>query len=313
MGGKTMSLKKQVLNYLDAQDKRESFASIMDLEPDQVFVNGLSEIYSVEKNAQSVLGIDIYHYSKAVGLQQDLIPVLFDILFEETIDNAIEMVPFLFQKIKADEMIEDLIQTGDGGFIVFETPLHAIIFATLFEANVRLYNGGRFYPKLRTIVKEITLRYAITCGQLFKYHGNHYGPAIINNARLLSKDKLNRLLIDSDVYSWFLVNMNGIESLEIITIEALQEMPQFSSYEYDEEKKNILVVGEGKENEFNRIRSINVSKIGDTSAKNTPLDIYNAQIKAVALFEEDNCQEGSERQVHFVYTIGNLNSTGIIE
>jgi hypothetical protein len=42
---------------------------------------------------------------------------------------------------------------------------------------------------------------------------NTYGPGIISAARIISKDRLNRFLIDENTHLWFLKNLHGIEGL----------------------------------------------------------------------------------------------------
>lgn len=310
-----MLSKTEIGSYLKEHDNQDHFAGPIDKSTDPSFKNDLTSMFSVHENNKTVLGIDIYKYSRMVGLQQELIPIIFDLLFEETIKTCNDVNPFIFQKINKDKMLEEIIQTGDGGFIVFETPLHAVLFALLFETNVRLFNCGHFYPKIKNITGIITLRYAITIGFLFGYDNNYYGEAIIKNARVLSKDKLNRLLIDEEVYQWFIENLNGIETLEIVSIESLKRIPCFSEYIFDEQKINYIITSEEDEEnkEHNRIKSIIVSKIGSTSAKETELNIYNVLIKAEALFEEDHAPEGEERQENYIYSIGNINSSGLAD
>ena len=46
----------------------------------------------------SVLGIDIYKYSSFKPLPQTLVPILFRILYEETLDSCMESFAFIFQQ-----------------------------------------------------------------------------------------------------------------------------------------------------------------------------------------------------------------------
>jgi hypothetical protein len=50
----------------------------------------------------------------------------------------------------------------------------------------------------------------------------YYGKPIINNARILNKDSLNRFIIDKSVYQYFTNYFNGIGNLPRITIESIE-------------------------------------------------------------------------------------------
>lgn len=66
-----------------------------------------------------------------------------------------------------------------------------------FQANIVRYNSRNDTSSaLYEVIGEINLRYSLTYDNLYFYNKNYYGPAIINCARIMSKDKLNRFLLD---------------------------------------------------------------------------------------------------------------------
>jgi hypothetical protein len=59
---------------------------------------------------------------------------------------------------------------------------------------------------------------------------------------LLSKDQLNRLLIDYHTYEWFMKSIAGVENLQTITLIELRQIPDFSDYEdkFNEEQNALI-------------------------------------------------------------------------
>ena len=94
-----------------------------------------------EFQEKTVLGIDIYQYSQYRSLEQSIVPFLFKLIYNEAVDLCMEKPGFIFQKYKKEDFREQFIDAGDGGFQIFQTPLHAIIFAIHFELFVRYYNA----------------------------------------------------------------------------------------------------------------------------------------------------------------------------
>ncbi|MBN3035331.1 MAG: hypothetical protein JW861_07070, partial [Bacteroidales bacterium] len=184
---------------------------------------------------KSVLGLDMYQYSSYPELEQTLIPYLFKIIFEATIKLCFTNHRFIFQKYTGEQLRKSYISTGDGGFVIFHNPLHAVLFACNFAIILRAYNSYHYYPRLRNIIGAINMRYAITYDKIYTFNKNYYGRAIINNARILIKDSLNRCLIDEHVHSWFMTNLDGVENLQIATLTDISNIHEFSS-EYDPEQ-----------------------------------------------------------------------------
>ncbi len=240
-------------------------------------------------------------------------------MYEHSWELIVQNYEFIFQKyIKDKENGMDInrlaikpkdffISTGDGGYQIMETPIHAIIFVLTFATILRFYNSDLFMRKLHAKIGNIELRYAITLDDLYKYDDNYYGSSIINNSRILSKDKLNRLLIDNNVYMWFLDVLTGIENLMSLSLEELSTIEPF--LEYDKSKieegnnalipKNNIIQKEG-------IKTLDVQKIGKIKQKQSLIDVYNIHIQAII----DYINFFKIKKTLTV-SVGNLNTVGI--
>jgi hypothetical protein len=262
-----------------------------------------------EITRKSVLGLDIYQYSSYGEFEQMLIPFLFRMLFSTTIDLCFENHPFIFQKYTKESLKKAYISTGDGGFVIFDNPMHSLLFACNYAIVLRVYNAFHFFPRLRKIIGGISTRYAITYDKVYSYNDNFYGRAIINNARILSSDSLNRCLIDEYTHRWFTVNIDGIENLQLITIEDVAHIYEFSSG-YNTEfitTKEDKIFGHEASREQGIINS-DILKIGKIKAKESDLNIYNLHLQvSMSLVNNDDPKQ------HKIVTasLGNLNTAGI--
>lgn len=264
-------------------------------------LSGLIDKSTLEST--TVLGIDIYRYGKAPKLKQSLIPFVFDMIYNDTIANCIELETFFFQKYANESKFrDDFINTGDGGFQILRNPIEAIIFCAYFQMNLTVYNTCCYFPKLRSIVGELTLRYAITHDSLTKYTNNWYGMGIINCSRILSLDRLNRCLVDENTIKWFNENLNGIDSLTIMDLPAFLECRYFSDYDKTKMKTKNLIF------DTHAVRSVQSAKIGDIQSKDRPLSIYN-------LFYQIGLRLKVEPPLSsytgFVAAVGNMNCSNI--
>jgi len=276
------------------------------------------KIQKLVEKKHTVVGIDIYQYSLFLTNQQIFIPHLFELMYVQTWNLITENYSFIFQDyrkigdIKSNERIEQIeyfISTGDGGYQILETPIHAILFILTFATIVRLYNSDLFMRKLHAKIGNIELRYTITLDDLYKYRKNFYGAAIINNSRILSKDKLNRLLIDKHTHDWFLDRIAGIENLMSLGLSDLKDIEEFASYTKKkmEEGNNALIQKENNKTCKEGIKSIDVQKIGKIKQKQTELEVYNLHIQAVIHYI------GFLKTMEKIITVsvGNLNTSGI--
>ncbi|NPD44238.1 MULTISPECIES: hypothetical protein [unclassified Lentimicrobium] len=257
---------------------------------------------------RAVLGIDIYRYGMFKHLEQTLIPALFKIFFEKAIRLCLESNQYVFQNYDKKAIEKAFISTGDGGFLILETPLHAVLFAINFELVVRSYNAYHLFPKLRKIIGSIELRYAITHDTLFHFDDNYYGSAIINNARILNKDNLNRCLIDESTYTWFLINCDGIENLQVYTIHDIANVYDFQEYELKWIDKGENLIIPPKKSRYDGIINSDISKIGQIQSKEMYLNIYNLHIQ-VSMYIRSDASQDKERLI--TISLGNLNTSGI--
>lgn len=269
------------------------------------------------ENKYTIIGIDFYRYSEYMQLEQTLIPNLFSEIYRETNSLILQNFKYLFQKHKTDSNIykgdfeEYFIGTGDGGYQILETPLHGIAYISIFEAIVRLYNSRKFMSKVYDLIGPITLRYAMTYDDLFKYNKSYYGNAIINNARIISRDKLNRFLIDENSYKWFQLRCIGIENIGTLDLEVISKYSEFKDYNdsYRSEDGNELFYSSKGRNINEGIKGVDIQKLGILSEKNSKLDVYNVCIQVHSRY--GHFLQENERE--FAYTIGNQNSNGLMD
>lgn len=295
----------EVLEQEDIRGLYEKKASSPDAETLlELFKNATHHNNFTEK---TVLGIDVYQYSQYHSLEQSIVPFLFKLIYNETCDLCLKKTGFVFQKYQKTDFKSQFIDTGDGGFQLFETPLHGILFAIHFELFVRYYNSFQFYPKLRKLIGPLNLRYAMTHDQVFEFDNNFYGPCIINNNRILSRDSLNRFLIDENTYNWFMLNMSGLENLQILSLKEIQRIQEFVDYKLQDDMDSIFPM-DYKYDQKESIIGIDVQKIGKIQVKSSYLSIYNLHIQYLGGIAST---DDPEQKTVITLTLGNLNTSGI--
>lgn len=301
---------KKILQEIDPEGNLKDFSGNI---PDDHLLRPIEDYFQDGRyRKRAVLGMDIYRYSQYPEEKQRLIPVIFNLLYEATIDQCLKTQRFLFQKYNnKDDFLRHFIHTGDGGFQIFDTPLHILIFAIYFQAKVQDYNSYTAYPRLRSYIGDIELRYTMTYDNLFRLGSNYFGPAIISNARILSKDKLNRCLIDYGTHDWFLRRTKGLETLKRFPFDGIVKLSDFKENGYELPKsispqENGLFYRDGKES----LLDVHVSKIGYVTAKQNSLDIFNLHLQAY-LRVHDSLND--TKSTPLVVSLGNLNTTGITE
>lgn len=299
---------EQIQKILNETEEKYVFEKINLIPKEFELKDKLKKIVSNQQmNRKSVLGIDIYKYSSFEEFEQALVPCLFKLLFQETIDICFRNHKFFFQKYTKTEIEECFISTGDGGFVIFDIPLHSLLFACNFAVALRTYNSYHFYPKLRKIIGGISLRYAITYDKLYYFDNSHYGRAIINNARILSRDNLNRCLIDQNVYDWFTVNIDGLENLQVYTITEIASIYDFQgSYDYSILEENPDGLFTDKVTRDYGIINSDVLKIGEIKSKEASLSIYNVHIQVVTEWKPQDAKRT------ITISLGNLNTSHLL-
>ncbi|MET4083532.1 hypothetical protein ABIB40_003504 [Pedobacter sp. UYP30] len=265
--------------------------------------DNIEDFLNTHIKKKAVLGFDIYRYSQFDSLRQTLIPHLFKKLYHISIKNCLKNEQFFLEYKNLADFENRFIDTGDGGFQIFDTPIEAVIFAIYFQANIVRYNSGnQIHSDLHNLVGEISLRYSLTYDNVYCYKKNHYGPAIINCARIMSKDKLNRFLIDDNTIIWFNSELNSIETCQLFEAEKdFPTIPIFKDKFNKESYKSILF---GKTS--NNIKRLDILKIGEIKSKTDILSIYSAH------FQVSFGSRGKDF-VKFLVTLGNLNSSGLSE
>lgn len=299
----------EIKKILNQKDQRVVFDKTNIIPDHRALTSELKQYISYDKiSRKSVLGIDMFQYSSYGEFEQTLIPYLFKTIFESTIKLCIQNHPFIFQRYNAARIERNFISTGDGGFLLFDNPLQSVLFASNFAVVLRAYNAYHFYPRLRRIIGGINMRYAITYDKVYTFNGNYFGRGIINNARILIKDNLNRCLIDEHVHSWFTTNLDGVENLQIITLDDVANIFEFSkgyNRKYLENGDEIF------ENEASRkygIINSDILKIGFIQSKEASISIYNLHLQVTIQLTND---DDPDQKRLITVSLGNLNTTGI--
>ncbi len=291
----TFKIIKDLLEANPLKDKTKAIS-------DKNIKNIESQLQSYNSK-KAVLGIDIYQYSQYQNIPQMLIPHLFKKLYNDTISHCIELEPFIFKNMRKKFFFDHFIDTGDGGFQIFENPFQALTFAIYFQSNISRYNSiHETTENIFEIIDEITLRYSLTYDNVYSFEKNHYGPSIINCARIMSKDKLNRFLIDENAKKWFSKEINGVENLQFLDIQ--KDCKEIAILKKDSDDEIIeSVIFDDTEC---KIHNVDLMKIGEIKSKLDILSIYNLRIQALMF------SPSSKYQKHAI-TLGNLNSNGLIE
>ena len=299
----------ELLEILRHYDTESIFDKVNVIPNSEDLKESISEYINLRSFVKrSVLGIDIYRYGLYKHLEQVLIPPLFKILFDKAIRLCLENNQFVFQRYTKEDFEKSFISTGDGGFVIFDTPLHALFFAINFEMVIRAYNSYHLFPKLRNIIGSLSLRYAISFDTIFHFDDNFYGSAIINCARILDKDTLNRCLIDQQTYDWFLISIDGLENLQLLTVDDIANIYDFLDYD------RALIAGGKNEildnNPSRRSGIINsdILKVGQIQSKESSINIYNLHLQVTMQIYSDRNVE-SKRMI--TVSLGNLNTSGI--
>jgi hypothetical protein len=299
----------EIKQILDEFDKRVVFDKTNVIPDHRQMYSKLKDYIRYEKiTRKSVLGIDLFQYSSYGEFEQTLIPFLLKSMLESTVKMCLTNHSYIFQKYYPERIERNFISTGDGGFLLFDNPLQSLLFACNFAVVIRVFNAYHYYPRLRRIIGALNMRYAITYDKVYTFNQNFFGRGIINNARILIKDNLNRCLIDEHVHSWFTTNLDGIENLQIITLNDIANIFEFNK-DYD---RQFLEKGdEIFENEPSRkygIINSDILKIGNIQSKEASISIYNLHLQVTVQLSNDD--DPTQKRLITV-SLGNLNTAGI--
>lgn len=317
--------------------KEDSFGQNRNDSEKEKIISKVKDFFKTKKEKKAVLGLDIYQYSKYKDEKQDLIPVILKELIDKAFNDFKKYEPESYKRNKT--VLTDFIDTGDGGYWFFDTPLDALIFSMYINLTVHAFNSFILYPMLREHIGIFTIRFAITYDEIYKLDGKNYGTAIINNARIMSKDKLNRLLIDENSYDWFLKEINGVENIKNFVAVNLQKNNriialQNNNYEINDQidllknkYENSLVLGIHKDNELKRLKdktkdlsmdffdvitNVICQKLDQISIKEDNFKVYNLFIQyRLNINNDENFSPTSYYDEALAASLGNLNTNGI--
>lgn len=293
---------------MEMSDFEKALSNVSNKPEDSVeslLADSLNAYYS----KKTVLGVDVYRYSKYRKHAQTLIPFLLHRLYTDTVKDLTRYEQSFFADLSIESFKDHFIDNGDGGFIIFDTPFHALFFAVYLALNFLRYNTKKLFPEVYDIVGDISLRYALTRDDVFQFQSNWYGPSIITCARILGRDKLNRFLIDEEVKTWFDHEMNGIETLICLGINNLQNEPVHDQIVKDKSSyKSLLMPEQGSNPGNSNIVTVNLSKIGAVESKGDLVSVYNLHLQSYLVVAS---LAAPNRPQKFIVTLGNLNPSGL--
>lgn len=300
---------ERIKEILETNDSRVVFEKTNIIPDHRSLLANLKKYIDYDRiNRKSVLGFDMYQYSSYGEFEQTLIPFLLKSIFESASKLCLTNHPFIFQKYNIERIERNYISTGDGGYLIFDNPLQSLLFASNFAIIVRAFNAFHFYPRLRKIIDGINMRYAITYDKIYTFNDNYFGRAIINNARILIKDNLNRCLIDEHVHTWFTTNLDGVENLQIATLDDISNIFEFQKdYNKSYLKSGDEIFEEMPSRKYGIINS-DILKVGMISAKESTISVYNLHLQVTMRLKKD---EDPNQNRLITVSLGNLNTTGI--
>ena len=223
---------------------------------------------------------------------------MFEHLYRTAIAHCSNHESYLFQ---TDQFTDRFVPTGDGGFLILDTPLHALAFALWFQLELTSFNSGFTLPRMRRLLNEpLTVRYAITQDALIHYESDWYGAAIINNARILSRDSLNRCLVDANSASWFAHRLTSFENLLALVLPGKNAIREFSGFQ-SSGKASMLFADPPQ------VHSAILQKVGPLPAKGHQFDVYSAYVQVGLL----HGRPGQPADQDIIASVGNLNTAGL--
>lgn len=261
------------------------------------------------KLKKSVLAIDILGYSQYENHQQIVLPYLFKILYDNTINSLAMLESYFFEDLFSAIMERQrFIDTGDGGFLIFDNPLQAILFAVYFERSLNALHAAREFSNVRNVFKgAIKVRYTITWDNLVyvKDLNNYYGAAIINAARIISRDKLDRCLCDENTYNWFLRYLQNFESLSNCSYAEIAKRVNIEKAHAPFATSTRSLCFPEAADFTKGISFASISKIGELTIKKTKVSVHSIYLQCRFPFKVTEGDSG------FVVALGNLNTDGI--
>ena len=294
---------------MNADDFGKKISKLLEM-PDECVAERCQELYQ----SKTVLGIDIYKYSKYELVAQTLIPYIFRKIIYSVVDDLQKYESVFFKDFTNEDFGEAFIGTGDGGYVILDTPLHALLFAIYLASKLKIYNTGKLAPHEYKVTGEITYRYAMSLGRVYQLEGNWFGPAIITCSRILSVDKLNRFLFEENAKNWFEQNLNGIESLLSLglnNLRAKSAMKDFMTAKNTHgEKGSLMIPPEGNDPGLlnSNILNVTISKIADMEIKNDVISIYSVHLQVYIVYVTFQTLKDPDK---YVISIGNLNVSGL--
>lgn len=263
--------------------------------------DSLLSLQSEASFTKTIIGVDLYEYSKMIDVKQFSVPFVIDTLFKNTNEKVLIHESLFFSKEEIEKIAESYIGTGDGFYIALNNPLKALIYLCHFRMEIEEFQTRNKAYTFMRIVEDFVFRFSIATGKVFIYENKYFGDAIIRCARIMAKDKLNRCLLDKDTLFWFYENGNGIESLQEFTLDEIKT----SEASISDPNGTSLLFPKATEGNL-AFKTIIASKIGKIEVKQDGFDVYNLFVQMAMRLGPAN-----GKSYPFVTSLGTTNTNGL--
>ena len=114
-------------------------------------------------------------------------------------------------------------------------------------------------------------------------------------------------MIDENTYNWFMLNMSGLENLQILSLKEIHRIEEFKDYNLEEDMDSIFPM-EFDSDTKKSIIGLDIQKIGKIEVKSTYLSIYNLHMQYLGGIASG---DDPDKNTVITLTLGNLNTSGI--
>lgn len=219
----------------------------------------INNLIKKESELRCLLGFDIYRYSSMELEQQVLIPYFIQRILDQTFFTLEHYESIFFSVDEITSIKNTRIDTGDGFYVIINNSLKSLIFLGVFCFVLELERANN--RVLSKFLGELDVRFSLTRDYVYMFNGKYYGAGVIKCSRILSLDKLNRLLIDSSIIDWFYLNGYGIESLRIHNLDDIKKYTDTVLYEGEDKISHMYLTGRSL------IKTLITQKIGKLQSK----------------------------------------------
>jgi hypothetical protein len=119
-------------------------------------------LISREKQTKTVVGVDLFEYSKMDELKQFFVPFIINSIFNYALDEISEDEDLIFKKSDISEIRRSKIDTGDGFFVILNNPCRKpLYFLIHFCAQFETLQSRNSATGLMELCHSFFFRYSI--------------------------------------------------------------------------------------------------------------------------------------------------------